>query len=103
MLFGVGSEHLIGQPLLLVRHCVVQLLERGNQLLHPLRVLLGDLLIGLHVLHGVHRRELLSALQERLVHVAWFSRMTWANSFHCGSSAGVIRNCACSSLMRPST
>ena len=32
-----------------------------------------------------------------------FSRMTWANSFHCGSSAGVIRNCACSSLMRPST
>ena len=40
VLFGIGAEHLIGQPLLLLRHCVVQLLECRKQLLHPLRMLL---------------------------------------------------------------
>src|SRR5260370_7664927 len=70
VLFGIGSEYLIGQPFLLVRHCIVQLLEGRNQPLHPLSVFLGNLLIGLHVLYSVHRRVLLSALHECLVHLA---------------------------------
>jgi hypothetical protein len=70
VLFGIGAEHLIGHALLRIGHRVVQLLERGNQLLHPLSVVLGELLIGLHILHGVHRRELLSALHEGLIHIA---------------------------------
>ena len=70
VLFGIGAEHLIGHALLRIGHRVVQLLERGNQLLHPLSVLLGELLIGLHILHGVHRRVLLSALHEGLIHIA---------------------------------
>src|SRR5438270_9014483 len=70
VLLGIGAEHLIGNALLLIGHRLVELLERRKQLLDPLSVLLGDLLIGLHVLHRVHRRELLSALHERLVHVA---------------------------------
>jgi len=36
----------------------------------PVCVLFRELLIGLHILHGVHRRVLLSALHEGLVHVA---------------------------------
>ena len=70
VLFGIGAEHLIGHALLRIGHRIVQLLERGKQLLHPLCVLFRELLIGLHILHGVHRRVLLSALHEGLVHVA---------------------------------
>ncbi len=35
-----------------------------------LGVSLGNLLVGLHVLHCIHRWVLLSALHERLIHVA---------------------------------
>jgi hypothetical protein len=70
VLLGVGPEHLIGELFLLLRHRAVQVLERYDQLLHVLRVLLGELFIGLHVLHGVHCFELLGATYEGLIHIA---------------------------------
>jgi len=70
LLLGVGPEHLVGYLFLLVRHYVVKVLKGCNQLLHMLRMLLGDLPIGLHVLHGAHRLEVVDALKPNLVHVA---------------------------------
>lgn len=69
VLFRIGAEHLVGELFLLIGHRVVQVLESRDELLHPLRMLLGELLIGLHVLHRGHCLELLSALYERLVHI----------------------------------
>lgn len=70
VLLGVGPEHLIGELFLLLGHRAVQVLERYDQLLHVLRVLLGELFIGLHVLDGAHCFELLSAVQDGLIDIA---------------------------------
>ena len=67
---GIRPEYLVRELLLLVGHCVVQVLEGRNELLHMLCMLLGDLLIGLHVLHSVHRLKLVNTLKPSLVHVA---------------------------------
>ena len=67
--FGISAEYLISQLLLLLGHCVVQILEGRNQFLHALCVVLGKLLVGLQILHRIHRSELLGPLHERLVHV----------------------------------
>jgi len=67
--FRVGTEHLIGDLLLSVWHRIVQGLEHRHQLLHTLGMFFGKLLVGLHVLDGGHRLELLSALYEGLIHV----------------------------------
>src|SRR5271166_1871727 len=66
----VGAEYLVRQLFLLLRHSVVEVVESRDQLLQMLGVRLGNLLIGLHILHRVHRRVLLSALRERSIHVA---------------------------------
>ena len=67
---GVGPEQLVGYLFLLVRHYVVKILKGYNQLLHMLRMLLGDLPLGQHVLHGAHRLGVADALKPNLVHVA---------------------------------
>ena len=64
------AEYLVRELLLLVRHRVVQVLKGGEELLQMLRMLLGDLLVGLHVLQRVHRPEVVDTLSPGLVHVA---------------------------------
>jgi hypothetical protein len=49
------AEYLVGDLFLLIRHRVVQVLERQNELLQLLPVRLGNVLIGLHVLDSIHR------------------------------------------------
>ena len=66
----VVAEHLIRPLFLLLGHRVVEIVERRDQLLQMLGMRRGNLLIGLHILNRVHRRVLLSALCERLIHVA---------------------------------
>ena len=68
-LFRIGAEYLISELLLLLGHDVIQILEGGYQFLHALCVVLGELLVGLQILHRIHRGELLGPLHERLVHV----------------------------------
>ena len=68
--FGIGAEHLVRQLFLLIGHRIVKILEGWNELLHMLCMLLGDLLVGLHVLHRVHRSETIDALKPYLVHIA---------------------------------
>ena len=70
VLFRIRAEHLIRQLLLLLGHRVVEIVERRDQLLQMLGMCLGNLFIGLHILNRVHCRVLLSALHERLIHVA---------------------------------
>jgi len=66
----IGPEHLVRQLFLPLRHRVVEVVEGRDQLLQMLDVCFGHLLVGLHVLHRVHCRVLLSALQESLIHIA---------------------------------
>ena len=66
----IGPEHLVCQLFLLLGHRVVEVVEGRDQLLQMLDVCFGHLLVGLHVLHRVHCRVLLSALQESLIHIA---------------------------------
>jgi hypothetical protein len=66
----IGSEHLVRQLFLPLRHRVVEVVEGRDQLLQMLDVCFGHLHVGLHVLHRVHCRVLLSALQESLIHIA---------------------------------
>jgi hypothetical protein len=66
----VGPEHLVCQLFLLLRHRVVEIVEGRDQLLQMPDVCFGYLLVGLHVLHRVHCRVLLSALHESLIHIA---------------------------------
>jgi hypothetical protein len=66
----IGPEHLVRQLFLLLGHRVVEIVEGRDQLLQMLDVCFGDLLVGLHVLHRVHCRVLLSALHESLIHIA---------------------------------
>ncbi len=67
---GIRPEYLVCELFLLVGHCAVQVLESRDELLHILCMLLGDLLIGLHVLHSVHRLKVVDTLKPGLVHVA---------------------------------
>ena len=69
LLFGIRPEYLVRELLLLVRHCVVQVLESRNELLQILRMLCGELLVGLHILQCGHRPELLRALIVHPIHV----------------------------------
>jgi hypothetical protein len=66
----IAAEHLVRQLFLLLGHRVVEIVEGRDQLLQMLDVCFGHLLVGLHFLHRVHRRVLLSALHECLIHVA---------------------------------
>ena len=66
----VGAEYLVRQLFLLLGHRVVEVVEGRDQLLQVPGVRLGNRLVGLHILHRVHRRVLLSALHERAIHVA---------------------------------
>ena len=52
--FGIYTEYLVRELFLLIRHHVIKVLKGRNELLYVLCVLLGDLFIGLHVLHRVH-------------------------------------------------
>jgi hypothetical protein len=64
------AKHLVRELFLLIRHRIVQVLKGRNQLLQMLRMLLGDLLVELHVLHSAHRLEITGTLHPRPVHLA---------------------------------
>jgi len=70
VLLCVRTKHLVRTPFLLIRHRVVQVLESQNELLQMPGVDLGHLLVRLHVLHRVHRLELLCAKNQGLIHLA---------------------------------
>ena len=58
----ISAEYLVRQLFLLLGHRVVEVVEGRDQLLQMLDVCFGHLLLGLHILHRVHCRVLLSAL-----------------------------------------
>jgi hypothetical protein len=66
----IGAKHLVRYLFLLVRHHVIQILKSRDELLYMLCMLLGELLIGLHVLHRVHRLKVINTLEQSLVHIA---------------------------------
>jgi len=67
---SVRPENLVCELFLLIGHRIVEVLKGRNQLLQMLRMLLGDLLVGLHVLHSIHRLEMVGTRNPSPVNLA---------------------------------
>jgi len=70
LLLEFRAKNLVRELFLLIRHRIVQILKGRNQLLQMLRMLLGDLLVGLHVLHSIHRLEMVGTRNPSPVNLA---------------------------------